>query len=220
MEFEPLLCDMDECWFRLKDTPDTYGVYPFHFELEIGHRLTGRTIEVMWRVKNPDSGELLFMIGGHPAFQVPEGKTIYDYTLVFNKEGKEAGNHQKELHYLAPNDQGYQVEEKTGSLKLKDGQVPVTKGFFDQILTYMFDGAQISSVGLLVDETPYVTIDCGDFPYLGVWTIEATHPFVCLEPWYGLCAPDGYKGELKDRPGIQKLEAWGTWEKSYSIRIE
>ena len=39
MEFEPLLCDMDECWFRLKDTPDTYGVYPFHFELEIGHRL-------------------------------------------------------------------------------------------------------------------------------------------------------------------------------------
>ena len=220
MEFEPLLCDMDECWFRLKDTPDTYGVYPFHFELEIGHRLTGRTIEVMWRVKNPDSGELLFMIGGHPAFQVPEGKPIYDYTLVFNKEGKEAGNHQEELHYLAPNDQGYQVEEKTGSLKLKDGQVPVTKGFFDQVLTYMFDGAQISSVGLLVDETPYVTIECGDFPYLGVWTIEATHPFVCLEPWYGLCAPDGYKGELKDRPGIQKLEAWGTWEKSYSIRIE
>ena len=78
MEFEPLLCDMDECWFRLKDTPDTYEVYPFHFELEIGHRLTGRTIEVMWRVKNPDSGELLFMIGGHPAFQVPEGKTIYE----------------------------------------------------------------------------------------------------------------------------------------------
>ena len=31
------------------------------------------------------------MIGGHPAFQVPEGKTIYDYTLVFNKEGKESG---------------------------------------------------------------------------------------------------------------------------------
>ena len=100
------------------------------------------------------------MIGGHPAFQVPEGKTIYDYTLVFNKEGKEAGNHQEELHYLAPNDQGYQVEEKTGSLKLKDGQVPVTKGFFDQVLTYMFDGAQISSVGLPVDETPYVTIEC------------------------------------------------------------
>ena len=74
------------------------------------------------------------------------------------------------------------MEEKTGSLKLKDGQVPVTKGFFDQVLTYMFDGAQISSVGLLVDETPYVTIDCGDFPYLGVWTIEA-NPSILLLSW-------------------------------------
>ena len=47
MDFEPLLCDMDECWFRLKDTPETYEKYPFHFEVEIGHRLEGRTIEVM-----------------------------------------------------------------------------------------------------------------------------------------------------------------------------
>ena len=114
------------------------------------------------------------------------------------------------------------MEEKTGSLKLKDGQVPVTKGFFDQILTYMFDGAQISSVGLLVDETPYVTIDCGDFPYLGVWTIEATHPFVCLEPWYGLCAPDGYKGELKRPAGHPEAGSLGNLgeELQHPDRIE
>ena len=66
MDFEPLLCDMDECWFRLKDTPETYEKYPFHFEVEIGHRLEGRTIEVMWKVTNTDSGEMLFMMGGHP----------------------------------------------------------------------------------------------------------------------------------------------------------
>ena len=159
------------------------------------------------------------MIGGHPAFQVPEGKTIYDYTLVFNKEGKEAGNHQEELHYLAPNDQGYQVEEKTGSLKLKDGQVPVTKGFFDQVLTYMFDGAQISSVGLLVDETPYVTIDCGDFPYLGVWTIEATHPFVCLEPWMGRCDDCGFTGDLSEKPFINHLKMDEMFETAYTIEV-
>lgn len=220
MDFEPLLCDMDECWHRLKDTPETYKVYPFHFELEVGHRLTGRTIEVMWRVRNTDSGELLFMIGGHPAFQVPEGKSIYDYTLVFNKEGTNSGKHQEALHYLAPGETGYQMDEKTGVLKLEKGQVPVTEGFFNQVLTYMFDEGQVSSVGLLVDQKPYVTITCDGFPYLGVWTVEATHPFVCLEPWCGLCAPDGYKGELKERPGVQKLGAWETWEKSYSIRIE
>ena len=220
MDFEPLLCDMDECWFRLKDTPETYEKYPFHFEVEIGHRLEGRTIEVMWKVANRDSGEMLFMMGGHPAFQVPEGKSIYDFTFEFNRRGCREGRFTDCLHYLAPNAKGYEKEELQGVLKLSEGRVPLTKGFFDTALTYMFDEAQVSSVSLIVDGSPYVTLECSDFPYLGIWTMEATHPFVCLEPWYGICASDGYKGELKDRRGIISLPGWENWQKSYQIRVE
>ena len=220
MDFEPLLCDMDECWFRLKDTPETYEKYPFHFEVEIGHRLEGRTIEVMWKVANTDSGEMLFMMGGHPAFQVPEGKNIYDFTFEFNRRGCREGQFTDCLHYLAPNANGYEKEELQGVLKLSEGRVPLTKGFFDTALTYMFDEAQVSSVSLMVDGSPYVTLECSDFPYLGIWTMEATHPFVCLEPWYGICASDGYKGELKERRGIISLPGWENWQKSYRIRVE
>ena len=220
MDFEPILCDMDECWFRLKDTPETYEKYPFHFEVEIGHRLEGRTIEVMWKVANTDSGEMLFMMGGHPAFQVPEGKNIYDFTFEFNRRGCREGQFTDCLHYLAPNANGYEKEELQGNLKLSEGRVPLTKGFFDTALTYMFDEAQVSSVSLMVDGSPYVTLECSDFPYLGIWTMEATHPFVCLEPWYGICASDGYKGELKDRRGIISLPGWENWQKSYRIRVE
>ena len=220
MDFEPLLCDMDECWFRLKDTPETYEKYPFHFEVEIGHRLEGRTIEVMWKVANTDSGEMLFMMGGHPAFQVPEGKNIYDFTFEFNRRGCREGQFTDLSHYLAPNANGYEKEELQGNLKLSEGRVPLTKGFFDTALTYMFDEAQVSSVSLMVDGSPYVTLECSDFPYLGIWTMEATHPFVCLEPWYGICASDGYKGELKDRRGIISLPGWENWQKSYQIRVE
>ena len=220
MDFEPLLCDMDECWFRLKDTPETYEKYPFHFEVEIGHRLEGRTIEVMWKVANRDSGEMLFMMGGHPAFQVPEGKNIYDFTFEFNRRGCREGQFTDCLHYLAPNANGYEKEELQGDLKLSEGRVPLTKGFFDTALTYMFDEAQVSSVSLMVDGSPYVTLECSDFPYLGIWTMEATHLFVCLEPWYGICASDGYKGELKDRRGIISLPGWENWQKSYRIRVE
>ena len=220
MDFEPLLCDMDECWFRLKDTPETYEKYPFHFEVEIGHRLEGRTIEVMWKVANRDSGEMLFMMGGHPAFQVPEGKNIYDFTFEFNRRGCREGQFTDCLHYLAPNANGYEKEELQGNLKLSEGRVPLTKGFFDTALTYMFDEAQVSSVSLMVDGSPYVTLECSDFPYLGIWTMEATHLFVCLEPWYGICASDGYKGELKDKRGIISLPGWENWQKSYQIRVE
>ena len=219
MDFEPLLCDMDECWFRLKDTPETYEKYPFHFEVEIGHRLEGRTIEVMWKVANRDSGEMLFMMGGHPAFQVPEGKNIYDFTFEFNRRGCREGQFTDCLHYLAPNANGYEKEELQGNLKLSEGRVPLTKGFFDTALTYMFDEAQVSSVSLMVDGSPYVTLECSDFPYLGIWTMEATHLFVCLEPWYGICASDGYKGELKERRGIISLPGWENWRKSYRIRV-
>lgn len=220
MEFEPVLCDMDECWYRIKDTEETFKNYPFHFEVEIGHCLEGRTITVMWKVTNSGSEELLFMMGGHPAFVVPEGRSIYDYTFEFNKEGGRKGQFQEELHYLAPDHEGYECEGLQGTLKLTEGQTPLTRGFFNKALTYMFDDGQVGSVSLLLDGKPYVTVGCGGFPYLGVWTMEETHPFVCLEPWYGLCAPEGFTGELKDRPGVISLEPWGSWNKSYTIEIK
>ena len=156
----------------------------------------------------------------HIAKEVKYGKNIYDYTLVFNKEGVKAGEHQDSLHYQAPNAEGYEESILQGDLKLTDGKVPVTPGFFDTALTYMFDHEQISSVGLLTDGKPYVTVLCDGFPFVGVWTIEKTHPFVCLEPWYGVCDSKNFTGELKERQGIQSLKAWETWEKGYSIRIE
>ncbi|MEI3281459.1 MAG: hypothetical protein V8R61_01410 [Enterocloster sp.] len=39
--------------------------------------------------------------------------------------------------------------------------------------------------------------------------MEKTHPFVCLEPWYGVCDSKDFTGELKERQGIQKLKSLG-----------
>lgn len=220
MDFEPVLCDGDECWYKLTDTPETLAHYPFPFELEIGHRLEGRTITTMWRVTNRSAQEMLFMIGGHPAFLIPEGKSLYDFSLVFNQEGSRKGQFQEGLHYLAPNSSGYEEARLQGTLALTEGKTEITKGFFETALTYMFDEARVSSVSLLAGGEPYVTVESSDFPYFGVWTMEATHPFICLEPWYGLCASEGDAGELKDRKGIQSLSGWETWQRSYSIRIE
>lgn len=211
MDFEPVLCDVDECWYRLKDTPQTMEHYPFRFELEIGHCLEGRTIRVIWRVYNPDTKEMLFMIGGHPAFCTPQGKSIYDFTLAFNQPDK--------LHYQAPGADGYEEASLGGILTLDQGKVPITKGFFSTALTYIFDQSQVESVSLLLEGKPYVTVRCPGFPYLGVWTIEKTHPFVCLEPWFGRCDTKGGTGELKDRPGIVTLNPRGVWKKSYTIEV-
>ena len=45
-------------------------------------------------------------------------------------------------------------------------------------------------------------------------------PFICIEPWYGRCDCEGYKGELKDRAWENELPGSGIWTASYFIEIE
>ena len=58
--------------FVLESNEETLKKYPYTFRLEIGYRLVGRAVEVIWRVINPDKeNELKFQIGAHPAFYWP-----------------------------------------------------------------------------------------------------------------------------------------------------
>lgn len=211
MKFTKMPEEGGEVWYRLEDSPETAGSYPFRFRLETGHRLEGRKLTVLWKVTNTDEKELLFMLGGHPAFRTPPGKTIYDYELAFPG--------MKSLHYEAPGEDGFARKELEGVLELTDGKVQITPGFFERVLTYIFDQSQVNEVSLLVSGEPYVTMCCAGIPYLGVWTMEQTHPFVCLEPWFGRCDDAGYTGELADRTGVQKLQPGHVFRAEYTIEI-
>lgn len=212
MEFTLLRAAEDEVWFGLEETPETLKKYPFRFRLEAGYRLEGNRIHVMWKVSNPNDREMPFMIGAHPAFRTPAGKTVYDFTFDFHQKGS--------LHYQAPGEDGYRDGALDGELDGKDGQVPLTRGFFDRVLTYIFDRGQVEKVSLLADGKPYATVECKGFPYMAVWTVEKTHPFVCLEPWYGRCAEKGFSGDLREREGIQILQPSGEFAAEYVIQAD
>lgn len=211
MEFELQSAQTHEVWHALTDSEETLAKYPFHFRLETGHRLEGRQLRVMWKVTNTGSDNMYFMIGAHPAFRVPEGKSIYDYTFDFHQSGV--------LHYQAPDGDGYGDAALSGELPVGDGRVPLTKGFFRDVLTYIFDRGQIEKISLLLSGEPFVTVTCKGFPYTAVWTVEETHPFVCLEPWYGRCAEKGFCGELKDREGIVMLNPGKIFQAEYTIEV-
>jgi hypothetical protein len=42
------------------------------------------------------------------------------------------------------------------------------------------------------------------FHYFGLWKRGAA-PFLCLEAWSGYSDPEGFVGELKDKPGMRIL---------------
>ena len=43
------------------------------------------------------------------------------------------------------------------------------------------------------------------FIHAALWTRPAA-PFVCLEAWTGYSDPDGFEGDLFDKPGMRALE--------------
>lgn len=211
MEFQKVEESGQEVWYELQDTDATYEKYPFHFRLQVGHKVEGRTIHVMWKVVNEGEDEMYFSIGGHPGFVIPEGHSLYDFSLEFDKKDV--------LHYEAPGETGFEEPELAGELSLNDGKVQVRPGFFKEVLTYIFDQAQVGKVDLLVNGSPYITMKCEGFPYLAVWTMEETHPFICLEPWYGRCDTKGFTGELRDKKGVVALKGHETFEAEYTIEV-
>ena len=71
MDFELISETADEIRFRLSDNEETREKYPYPFCLEIGYRLEGNRIRVMWQVSNPSDEDIYFQIGAHPAFYYP-----------------------------------------------------------------------------------------------------------------------------------------------------
>ena len=58
--------------YVLRSNQETLQKYPYRFRLEVGYRLIGNAVEVIWRVMNPSREEdLKFQIGAHPAFYWP-----------------------------------------------------------------------------------------------------------------------------------------------------
>ena len=70
-EFQLVGKTADRLTFALIDSEETQKNYPYHFNLAISYRLEGNEIHVIWHVENTDDKEIMFQIGGHPAFLVP-----------------------------------------------------------------------------------------------------------------------------------------------------
>ncbi len=196
---------------ELHSSEESREKYPYDFKVTVGHKLADNKIIVSWKVENTGGEEMLYNIGAHPAFMMPEGKKSSDMYLKF--PGK------KELPFYRIAKSGCALKEDVKTLVLDtDSCVKITEDFWNEDV-YIFDNQNLNEVALYhEDKTPYVTILSDNFPYFGIWTKPGA-PFVCLEPWQGRCDREGYTGELKDKEGIRRLAPGKAEEFSYTIEI-
>ena len=216
MEFTLINQSVDEIWFQLKATEETKTIYPFDFCLELGYRLQGRIITVLWRVINNGSDKMFFSIGGHPGFRCPlnSNEDLEDYYLKFDTTDP--------IRYLHINESGLLVKKPrdTQNVLTTDlGLLPVDARMFDYDALIIEDN-QCKKVSLL-DSTkkPYISITF-DAPLFGLWSpAKKNAPFLCIEPWYGRCDASDFTGSLEEREYGNSLEACCIFEAGYTIEI-
>jgi len=221
----------DTIWFELKSNEETIAKYPYEFVLRIGYQLIDNAVKVLWEVENNASEMLPFSIGAHPAFICPvdEADSKVGYGISFGKFAEDAGNTDKKVivdpkaklndvteihHHGNTRDTGLAITEDI-AIKLTDGCCKITDGFFDRC-TYMIEGNQANSVGLIDRQGNEFVKVIFDTPLFAIWSPEEKNaPFVCIEPWYGRCDHVDFEGNIEDREFTNMLEAGEKFHVEY-----
>lgn len=210
-EFKLVSKEENAIYFNLSYNLDTLKIYPFKFSLTLGYVLNKNKIDVIYQVENLDDNVMYFQIGGHPAFKCPINPNTKRSDCYIKFENR------SEVVSSKVDPRGYATDEKI-TFKLDDGFLKIADNLFE------FDALVIENQGIsgvsLCDENknPYVTVHM-DVPIFGVWSINESAPFVCIEPWYGRCDRVGYDGELKDREYVNSLNPQKTFNSCYQIEI-
>lgn len=211
MEFTLKSQTNKEIWFMLESNEETLEKYPYAFRLELGYELDENTVIVKWKVNNPASGELYFSIGGHPAFQCPILKDTKqtDYRIRFGVKDK----------IIASVVQSGLMSDEKQEYSLENGCLKITEHLFDED-ALIIEGHQTQEVAFVKpDGNVYLTVHF-DAPLFGIWSPAGkSAPFICVEPWYGICDALDFDGTWEERKWGQHLAAGESFEASYRIIV-
>jgi len=231
IEDEPDAEGNPQLLYALRSGEETLKKYPYYFRLEIGYRLVGRSVEVIWRVMNPSREEdLKFQIGAHPAFYWPllSNEEIQAGVAVQNEKLAQGttrgyfrlGETAQTLRKSVITQKGCVDPTQSGEVQT-DGEgylALTTESFAHDAL--IFENSQVQTVTLCgEDRKSYLTLR-SEAPLMGLWSPPGKNaPFVCIEPWYGRCDRVDYNGTYEEKDWIQTLKPLGVFEARYTVSI-
>ena len=201
----------DAATFRLTASADTRAIYPFEFQLDVTFHIDGPTLTVAAKIANLDKKPLPASFGFHPALRwpLPFGQPREAHRLVFPFDEADPIRRIDADGFLRPEPQPTPVVGDT--LSLRDDL------FVDDAL--IFDKLESRSVRYGAPGEPGLRIDFADFPTLGVWTKPGAG-FICVEPWQGFSDPEGFIGDIRDKPGSFQVKSGESRRLTMTITLE
>lgn len=194
--FDILAVTDTEAVFSLTESPATLAQFPFPFKLDIHFSLIGERLGIVTTVANIGTEAFSASLGEHPGFIWPLESTVLRsaHTLEFPYDEPEPIRRIAD-GLLLPQSQPTPIVGRT--LRLDE------KLFADDAV--IFDRLTSRRVRYSAPGTPSITVDFADFPTLGVWS-KVPGDFICIEPWFGMTAPQGFAGEYSEKPGQFSLQ--------------
>ncbi len=200
--------------FELHDNADTFKMYPYHFELQVGYELVEKTIKITYKVFNLSDERMYFGIGGHPGFALPfdEGLDFADYYLEFEGNSFPTRIGHTETCFLSGTDEAFPLKG--------DQCLPLTHNMFDDdaiVLKNVSDTVTLKS-----DKGDRsVTVSYPDLPYLGLWHAPKTEaPYICIEPWTSLPSRQDIVEEFRYKYDLIRLDEDTEYVNAWSITVQ
>ena len=198
--------------FLLESDESSKKLYPFAFQFRTSFALTDNILTISHQVINIGEKDLLFSLGGHPAFRCPlhDNANYEDYYLEF-EQTEHAETHLLDMERGLVSNETELILENSNRLQLH-------KNLFDKD-ALIFKNLKSNSVSLVHKENGNVlTMRFKDFPYLGIWAKPGAD-FVCIEPWLGIADSVNHNQQLKEKEGIISLSIEQIFSANYSIEF-
>jgi galactose mutarotase-like enzyme len=195
-EFELVRHVADEARFRLRDNDETLPLYPFGFELNVNYRLSETSLEVAFEVRNPGAEPMPYALGLHPGFAWP---------LAGGEPGQHSIMFAEDVSPLVP------VIAPGGLISGQRREVPLEHHRLLRLTSELFAREALCFLDAASSRLNYrngcgdgIEVDVEDFPHFALWTRPGA-PFLCIESWTGHGDPDGFEGDIFEKPSMRIL---------------
>ncbi len=180
--------DAVSCTWRLESSEATRRHYPFEFRLDVTYRIEDATLHMEAEVTNIGDLVMPAAFGFHPALRwpLPYGKPRAAHEIVFERD--EPAPIRRPIDGLLSAAQ-FPTPVSHRRLLLHDDLFEEGALVFDTL----------ASRSVLYGDA--IKVDFPHMPHLGIWTKPGAG-YVCIEPWQGHASPEGFDGELADKPGM------------------
>jgi len=200
-----------EDFLRLELSADeeTRALYPFEFLFAVEFRLRPGALENTLIVENTGAKPLPYACGLHPAFRWPLAGSKAQHALLFD----------------APENPELPVIGKGGLFGVEKRRVPLENCVLPLAPELFAKDAMVfldvkgGRVAFDNGEGARIICEFPDFPHIGFWTRPGA-PYLCLEPWTGHGDPEGFAGELAEKPSMRRLGPGESARHAATFRFE